>query len=114
LGEGDEKKWRQTRENYYESLSQSGADKISTMSIDERAKRAMLAEAVEDNIFLLETELEELVGEDGVITPDIREECVMLAKQIKSAQQHYESLVSGGPSAMLTVMENLGKKDDEN
>lgn len=96
-----------------ESASISGADLIAQMSIMERTKRAMLAEAVEDRIFSLQDDLDTLIlsdNSDGLIPKDetLREQCVDLAKQIKAAQGQYRELVSGESSGMLQKFESLG------
>ena len=45
--------------------AQAGAQKLRNMSIEERTKRAMLAEAAADRMILLSDELNALLGNDG-------------------------------------------------
>jgi hypothetical protein len=93
-----------------EQLAKMGAARIAKMDIPERAKRAMLAEAIEDSIFQYEIELEELVGESGIIPtdPELRDQCKDIAMQIKASQDQYETLVSGLPSPLLNTLDSLG------
>jgi hypothetical protein len=104
----------QTKEAHLEQLSRLGSDKISKMSISERAKRAMLAEAIEDNIFSKEIQLDELMGESGTIPtdPELLQQCRDISIQIKEAQMQYEALVSGEQSALLNSLESLGIDND--
>lgn len=72
------------------------------MSIEERTKRAMLAEAVEDRITVLCDDLELLLGENGMpSSAENRDEVQVLAKEIKSLCSEYKALVKGGSSPML-------------
>ena len=100
----------QTKEAHLEQLSRRGSDKISKMSVAERAKRAMLAEAMEDNIFSKEIQLEEIIGESGMIPtdPELLQQCKDISIQIREAQTQYEALVSGEQSALLNSLESLG------
>ena len=100
----------ETQKEIFERLSLSGADRIAAMEIPERAKRAMLAEAVEDRIFELTEILEKLVepaGGDTLVAEDNRKKAVQIAKQTKALQQQYEELVTGQPSAMLQSLEGI-------
>ena len=66
----------------------------------------MLAEAVEDRIFELVDQLEELVKKnDGLdnLSDEIREEAVLMAKQTKALQVQYDDLVAGRPSNLLDL-----------
>ena len=72
------------------------------MSIEERTRRAMLAEAAEDRIVMLSDELDKLLGDDGMPkTVEDREEVTILATQIKALREQYKSLVNGGESQSL-------------
>jgi hypothetical protein len=84
-------------------------DRISKLSTSERAKRAMLAEAVEDNILSKELELEEILGEQGLLPqdPELLKQCQDLAREIRVAQQQYDALVGGEPSTLLRTLEGL-------
>ena len=53
-------------EQFMEEASRKGAEKVKAMSIEERTRRAMLAEAVEDRIFSLYDDLEGLL-KDGFL-----------------------------------------------
>ena len=68
--------------------------------------QAMLAEAVEDRIFELVDQLDELVKRnDGLdnLSDEIREEAVLMAKQTKDLQVQYDDLVAGRPSNILDL-----------
>ena len=98
-----------------EQLASSGAERIAAMSIPERTKRAMLAEAVEDRIFELTDVLEKLLlldqsesdnGSEGpLISEKNRQEALEVAQQTKALQIQYEELVSGKPSSVLKSLE---------
>ena len=94
-------------EAFMEEASRKGADKVKEMSIEERTKRAMLAEAVEDRVFQMYDDLEGLLKDGVPATEDDREEISNIAKQIKASQLQYENLVSGKPSEMLGTMDGL-------
>mmetsp|Transcript_48169 Transcript_48169/g.96988 ORF Transcript_48169/g.96988 Transcript_48169/m.96988 type:complete len:145 (-) Transcript_48169:197-631(-) len=93
-----------------EQISQKGASRIAKMGIPERAKRAIMAEQIEDRILQYELELEALIGESGVIPtdPEKRDQCKEIAMLTRAAQEQYELLVSGSPSPMLTTLDSLG------
>ena len=97
-----------TQEMLMEELSWEGQNKIASVSISERAKRALLAEAIEDQIFRLAEELEEIVGRNGLIDDDDKREATALAARAKELKQQYQDLVSGAPSSVLTALESLG------
>ena len=79
-----------------EDLSLKGADKITKMDISERAKRAMLAEAVEDRIFELTEVIESTLDEDGAIK-----------RHVKELQLTYSDLVNGNPAPILNALASL-------
>jgi len=100
---------------------------IASMDIDERAKRAMLAEVIEDRIFELTDAMEQLLrvqadptNEDNTIIPESnRQKAIQLAQQTKSLQIQYEELVSGNPSTVLNTFQSVGSdnnnsKDNDN
>ena len=95
-----------------EQASLKGAAKIRAMSIEERTKRAMLAEAVEDRIFSMYDEIEARLQGGVPTTDEDRNEIKSLAKEIKASQSQYENLVSGKPSAMLGAINSLGSNID--
>ena len=97
------------QEMILEKMALQGADRIKAMDIPERAKRAMLAEALEDQIFDLTEQLEGFVDENGMITD--REKAVEIAKSTKSLQIQYNDLVSGKPSAILDALNAMGKSE---
>ncbi len=102
-------------ENFLEQSSQNGYDKIKQMSIEERTRRAMLAEAAEDRIVMLSDELDKLLGDDGMpLTVEDREEVTFLATQIKASREQYQTLVNGGESSSLEMfnMSSSSTKDD--
>jgi hypothetical protein len=87
-----------------EMSSLKGAKAISKLDINERTKRAMLAESVENRIFEITEVLEVLVKKNsGLLEGDAREEAVELAKQTKALQVQYDDLVSGRPSMLLDL-----------
>lgn len=104
----------QAREAFLEQLSQRGSDQVAKMSIAERAKRAMLAEAIEDNILAKEIQLEELIGENCILPtdPELLQQCKDISLQIMEAQKQYEALVTGGASVLLSSLESLGNDND--
>lgn len=102
----------QSQEKIMEALSRNGADKIASLSIQERTRRAMLAEAIEDEIFANTERLESLLDDDGTLPVQHRERAVSIAKKTKSLQVQYQELVSGGESSVLNSVENAFQKDD--
>jgi len=101
---------KERSEVFMEAVAASGAEKIASMSISERTKRAMLAEALEDRIFQLQDDLENLIPDGSTIPTDeqVRSHCVDIAQEIKHAQGQYNDLVSGKPSDILDKLESLG------
>lgn len=97
-----------TREMVLDELSMSGASKIATISIPERAKRALLAEAIEDQIIRLTDEMEQMIGVDGIISKEYREKVTETATRMKELQIQYDELVRGKPSSVLAVLDALG------
>jgi len=99
-----------------ETLSRRGAAKIAKIDIRERAKRAMLAEAVEDQIFDNTETLEAMLEKDGSLMAEAnREEAVEIAKQTKLLQVQYNELVSGNASSVLNALEAaMGNGRDDN
>lgn len=86
-----------SQNDFFEQAAQEGAERVKAMSVEERTKRAMLAEAVEDRIVVLYDDLELLLGEDGLpSTVENRAEVEVLAREIKSLRQEYQVLVNGG------------------
>lgn len=101
---GQQSPAKKNQENIMEMASLAGAEEIAKLDIQERTKRAMLAESVEDRIFELVDELEGLVKENnGILEGDAREEAVELAKQTKALQNQYDDLVNGRPSSLLEL-----------
>ena len=96
------------QEMILEKMALQGADRVKAMNIPERAKRAMLAEALEDQIFELTEQLEGFVDEEGKITD--REKAVEIASTTKSLQIQYNDLVSGKPSAILDALSTMGSE----
>lgn len=101
---------QQTKEMLLEELSMSGAGKIAILSIPERAKRALLAEAIEDRIIRLTEEVDQMIGVDGGLSQDLREKVIEAATRMKDLQIQYDELVSGKPSSVLTVLDALGEE----
>ena len=112
-GDGPNNPIRRTQETIMEQLSLAGADKIAKMDVSERAKRAMLAEAIEDRIFDLTDVLESLFDEHGYLPERNREKSVQIARQTKALQIQYEELVSGNPSTVLNSFEHMMDKLDD-
>jgi len=100
-------------EAFMEEASLKGADKVKEMSIEERTKRAVLAEAVEDRIFSMYDEIEALLPTGVPASDEDRDEVTSLAKQIKASQSQYENLVTGEPSAMLGAFNKIGKNNSK-
>jgi hypothetical protein len=95
------------QEMMFEAASASGADVISKMTVPERAKRTMMAEALEDRIFELTETLEGLLDKSGMIAEADREQAMEIAKQTKGLQLQYNDLVSGKPSSILDSLEAM-------
>jgi hypothetical protein len=98
---------RKKQEEFMEAVSLSGADKIAKMNVSERTKRAMLAEAIENRIFQLQDDLDQLCG--GVVPDDetIKSQCVEIARNMRESQLQYNDLVTGEPSMVMTTLESL-------
>jgi len=105
---------KESQELFMEVLSARGAARIARLSIPERAKRALLAEAVEDQIFANTEELERIMlqeadDDDGSGTrlpvEQRRQAVVEIASQTKTLQVQYQELVSGESSSVLNAME---------
>lgn len=92
------------QEFLFEHLSRMGADNVASLGVSERAKRALLAEAVEDRIFDLTDEIDDLVVDSRIVD---REKAVALAKEVKVLQIQYEELVSGKESSLLQSLEQV-------
>lgn len=104
--DGGQSSVQKKQEQIMERASLAGADKIRKVSLEERTKRAMLAEAVEDRIFDLVDELDSLVKKNGGLenlTDEVKEEAVEMAKQTKVLQIQYDDLVNGRPSQLLDM-----------
>lgn len=102
---------KREQEMILESMSLEGAEVIKRMDIPERAKRAMLAEAVEDRIFALTEMIEDLIDDDGMIAEENREKAVEIAQATKSLQGQYQNLVSGKDSSILEALTAKGKEE---
>ncbi|KAL7552523.1 hypothetical protein ACHAWF_016423 [Thalassiosira exigua] len=100
------------QEQFMEMSSIAGAEEIRKLDLEERTKRAMLAEAVEDRIFELVDELEQLVAKNNGLenlTEEVRAEAVDMAKQTKALQVQYDDLVNGRPSQLLDMSFDAGE-----
>lgn len=101
-------------EQFLEEASRSGYSKIKSMSIEERTRRVLLAEAAEDRVVVLSDELESLLGDDGLpITKEDREEVTILAKQIKVSREQYKKLVNGEDCETLDVLASKSSIEDD-
>jgi hypothetical protein len=101
------------QEMLMEELSKIGAEKIAGLGVVERAKRAMLAEAIEDRIFHLTEEIEVLLEKNGTLAAQNRDRAIELAQQTKGLQVQYHELVSGQPSSVLQSLEALDSNEEE-
>lgn len=89
-----------------EIASAEGAANIRAIDVHERTKRAMLAESVEDRIFELGDELEELIKRNNGLenlSSEAKAEAVEIAKQSRALQIQYDDLVNGRPSQILDL-----------
>lgn len=89
-----------------EMSSIAGAEAISKLDLEERTKRAMLAEVVEDRIFELADQLELLIKQNnGLVdaSDSIKEQVMEMAKETKNLQVQYDDLVNGRPSLLLDL-----------
>lgn len=96
---------QQRQEKLMERSSIQGSQKISSLSVSERAKRAMLAEAIEDSIFCNIDKMDRLFDSQGMLPETNREEAYEIAKETKQFQQQYQELVSGESSSVLNALE---------
>lgn len=94
----------QQTDKFLEQKAIDGAEKIRSLSVEERTRRAMLAEAAEDRMVMLSDELDNLLGDDGMpIKKENREEVVNLATEIKAQQEQYRQLVMGEQNSLLDL-----------
>lgn len=93
-------------DHFLEQKAIDGANKIRSLSIEERTRRAMLAEAAEDRMITLSDELDSLLGDDGMPIKENREEAVNLATEIKAQQEQYRQLVMGEQNNLLDLTMN--------
>jgi hypothetical protein len=106
---GQEKSETQRQqEMILESMSVNGAKAVAKMEVHERAKRAQLAEVVEDQIFDLNEKLDAFVDENGMVAEESREEVVEIAKATKSLQNQFNDLVTGQKSPILDALNEMG------
>jgi hypothetical protein len=92
--------------NFLESSARDGSSAVRLMSVEERTKRALLAEAAEDRMMKLTDDLDKLLGDDGMPKNiEDREEAVKIARQIKASQEQYRSLVNGEPSPLIDALD---------
>lgn len=85
-------------ETFFEKTALSGAEKVKRMSVEERTRRAMVAEAVEDRVSILYDDLEAKLDKMNGVVPENgeeKEELKNIAKQIKVLQAEYSDIVSG-------------------
>jgi archaellum component FlaC len=103
------------QEQLFEELSRENAETIASLSISERAKRAMLAEVVEDEIFSVTEQMIDLVQRFEAQSDGIEK----FEKQVKALktrnsflQQQYNDLVSGRPSSLLNTVDSVTNDGD--
>lgn len=103
------------QEQLFEELSRKNADTIAALSISERTKRAMLAEVVEDEIFMVSEQIVDLVQKNGgkSDTENYEEQVKELKSRNVFLQQLYRDLVSGRPSSLLNSVDSV-KVDGSN
>jgi phosphoribosyl-ATP pyrophosphohydrolase len=96
--------------SFVEETARQGAQRIAQLSVQERTQRAMLAEAVEDQMILLEEELETLWNtrvDQSSQQPTLDDKDVQvkdLVQEIQRLRDQYQTLVTGQPFAMLNIM----------
>lgn len=96
---------------FLETTAREGASAVRHMSVEERTKRALLAEAAEDRMVKLTDDLDKLLDHDGLPRKvEYREEVIVIARQIKASQEQYRSLVNGEPSPLLDALD--GQKEN--
>lgn len=94
------------RERVLEMSSLAGAQAIAKLDLEERTKRAMLAEVIEDRIFELVDELELFVAKNnGLVdaSDNVRMRATEMVRETKSLQLQYDDLVNGRPSLLLNL-----------
>ena len=94
-------------EKDFEKMSKDGADAIASLSLDERTQRAMMAEAIEDRIFAISDELDSMIGANGMIAENLRQDAVHLARESSTLKKQYSDLVSGKPSGVLSSISSM-------
>jgi hypothetical protein len=106
---GQEKSETQRQQDMIlENMSVKGAKAIASMEVPERAQRAILAEAVEDQIFELTEKLDGFVDANGMIAEESKEKVMEIAKATKSLQIQYNDLVTGQKSPILDALNAMG------
>lgn len=104
--DGSKRDFSQAQANFLESSARDGSSAVRHMSIEERTKRALLAEAAEDRMVKLTDDLDKLLDNSGIPKNiEDREEAVKIARQIKASQEQYRSLVNGEPSPLLDALD---------
>jgi len=94
--EFEQDKVASSTELFLEETSLHAAETTKLLSIEERTKRVLLAETVEDQIAMMEDELDELLDEDRIpLKIELSDQVVQLAVQIKKHKEKYELIVSG-------------------
>jgi hypothetical protein len=111
------------QEQLLEIVSRIGAETIASLSISERTKRAMLAEAVEDEIFACTEQMIDLVNEqqeNDVIDDSNQSELssrqnTIIENKIRDLKERnhflqgqYNDLVSGRSSSLLNTVNSIG------
>ena len=122
------------QEQLLEVVARIGAETIASLSISERTKRAMLAEAVEDEIFAGTEQLIDLVNERQKTNNDVaidddddennpselnsRNKNIGIEDQIRDLRERnqflqgqYNDLVSGRSSSLLNTVNSVGAED---
>ena len=109
-GNSKTSKKMQTQEEFLEEASANGYDKIRSISIEERTRRAMLAEAAEDRMVALSDELDALFKQqdrdkmNGIGDDKSREEQVLeIARAIQTAEEQYQAMVNGDDSPFIDL-----------
>ena len=83
---------------FCEESAAAGADAVKNMPVEERVRRAMAAEAIEDRILETAGELEDAQ------TAGDAEKCEQLTASIRAMKEQYSALVGAGSSMFVDAV----------
>jgi len=94
-----------TQQKFLEEESRKGAAQIASLSTAERTQRALIAEAVEDQMNRLQDQLEDLLYQpcEKEGQEEKKEKLQALTIQLQTLQKDYKDLVSGKDCIWITT-----------